>query len=355
MGKVSVIIPVYNAETYIRQCIESVLNQTYNHFEIILINDGSTDNSLSIIKEYSTKDSRVKVLSIENSGVSVARNIGIDTATGDYITFVDSDDWVEPDMLKYAVENINNTESDITIWSYYKNYYNKEIKCSFFPQTDRVFEENKEILYLKAIYGRYSKDIVTEGVSLGTTWCKLYRTDFIKNNMLKFNPQLIRAQDTIFSIYAFRYAKRISYFDKNLYHYRISNSSTTSGTRFISNTHQPFSSLLNEYKTFMKRNKLTEKLQVAFYARTIQVLLWHLDHYYFHDQYTKGILNRRKEIINLIKSEPYKSALVHVEKRLLPKKEKVMTILFKRKLILTFYFIIQIHNKVESYRKRRFE
>lgn len=355
MGKVSIIVPVYNAEAYLPNCIESLLAQTYSNFEIILINDGSTDNSLSISESYADKDSRVKVRSIKNSGVSIARNLGIDIATGEYITFVDSDDWVEPYMLECAVSNINKTGADIAIWSYFKNYFNREVKLSLLPGGDQVFEENKDILYLKTIYGRYSEDIVKEGVSVGTTWCKLYRTDFIKENELKFNPTLTRAQDTIFSIYAFSYAKKISFFDKNLYHYRISNSSTTSGTRFISNTHRPFNSLLSEYRTFMEKNDRTQKLQVAFNARTIQVLLWHLEHYYYHEQYPRGIFSRRKEILNLIKSEPYKSALVNVEKRLLPKKEKVMTILFKRKLILTFYFVTWIHKEIERIRKRRYD
>ncbi|MFD1334544.1 glycosyltransferase family 2 protein [Oceanobacillus iheyensis] len=355
MDKVSVIVPVYNAENYLSKSIESLINQSHQSIEIILVDDGSTDDSLSICESYANQDTRVKVHSIKNSGVSAARNLGIDVATGEYITFVDSDDWTEIDMLEHAVANIKQTESDLVIWSYFKNYYNNEVKLSLIPGGDQVFDDDKSILYLKTIYGRYSEEEVTEGVSVGTTWCKLYKTDFIKKNSLKFNPSLTRAQDTIFSIYAFSYANRISFFDRNLYHYRISNSSTTSGTRFITDTHSPFNTLLDEYKLFIQEEGKNEKLQVAFNARTIQVLLWHLEHYYFHERYSKGVWSRRKEIKNLILSEPYKTALLEVDIKLLPKKEKTMTRLLKHKRILTFYFIVSLHSRVEKIRKRRFD
>lgn len=356
MGKVSVIVPVYNASSYIPQCIESLLNQTYQNIEIILINDGSTDDSLSICESYAEKDRRIIVHSIKNSGVSTARNVGMNIATGDYITFVDSDDWAELNMLEYAVTKLKKTESDIVIWSYFKNYYKNEVKLPLIPGGNQVFDHEKDILYLKAIYGRYDENIViTEGVSVGTVWCKLYKKDLLDKNNLKFIPALTRAQDTVFSINAFSYAKKISYFDENLYHYRISNSSTTSGTRFIQDTKKPFNLLLDEYKKFIQKQGDRKGYDVVFNARTIQVLLWHLEHYYFHDRYQKGVLNRRKEIVNLIKTEPYKTALLNVDSKFLPKKEKVMSMLLKRKLVLTFYLIYTLHGKVEKFRNRRYE
>ena len=96
MPKISVIIPVYNTEKYLEQCLESVINQTYKDLEIICVNDASTDNSFDVINEYSKKDSRIKYINFEtNKGVSAARNVGLEAATGDYICFIDSDDWIE--------------------------------------------------------------------------------------------------------------------------------------------------------------------------------------------------------------------------------------------------------------------
>lgn len=357
MDKASIIVPVYNAEKYLSHCIESLIKQTYKNIEIILINDGSTDGSLKICERYAERDNRIKIHSIKNSGVSTARNIGISLATGSYITFVDSDDWAEPNMIEFAMTKIKETESDIVVWSCYKNYYNEEIRISMIPGGDRVFSNNKDILYLKSIHAMYGEEKVTDSVSTGSVWCKLYKKDIVTRNNLKFQPHLTRAQDTVFSIYAFHYANKICYFDRSLYHYRINNSSTTSGTRYISDTKIPFNALLGEYESFIKKyNKdKNEKYYKALYARTIQVLKWHLEHNYFHNKYSKGIWNRRKEVIKLIDTQPYKRALSEVDLGLLPKKEKVMTLLFKYKMVLVFYIINSLHSKIERIRNRKFD
>src|SRR5699024_1141358 len=121
MAKVSIIVPIYNSENYLKYCLETIVNQTYNNLEILLINDGSLDNSLDICKEFEQKDNRIKLFNIPNSGVSVARNIGIDNATGEFITFVDSDDWMELNAIEFGVDKAKKTNADVIIWSYFKN------------------------------------------------------------------------------------------------------------------------------------------------------------------------------------------------------------------------------------------
>ena len=135
MKKISIIVPIYNSETYLRRCLISLINQKYNNLEIILVNDGSTDNSLSICKEYEKKDSRIKLINQLNKGVAHTRNIGLDVATGDYITFVDSDDFIDKNMYSELIENIDSC--DIAVCRYvilkndsriYTNYkYNNDI------------------------------------------------------------------------------------------------------------------------------------------------------------------------------------------------------------------------------------
>ena len=112
--KISVIIPVYNTSKLLRRCLDSVINQTYKNLEIILINDGSTDDSLSICKEYSQNDSRIILIDKENEGGGKARNAGLDRATGDYIAFVDSDDYIDPDMYSVLMNNLKTSEADIS-------------------------------------------------------------------------------------------------------------------------------------------------------------------------------------------------------------------------------------------------
>ena len=115
MGKmISVIVPVYNSEKFLKECLGSLLAQTYADIEIIAVNDGSTDNSAAILNEFADKDNRVKIVSIENHGVSYARNVGIDNAMGEYICFVDSDDTIEPDALKILFDDITDNNADIS-------------------------------------------------------------------------------------------------------------------------------------------------------------------------------------------------------------------------------------------------
>lgn len=127
MPQITIIVPVYNVEKYIEKCIDSILAQSFVNFELILIDDGSTDSSNKICDEYLKKDSRVIVVHKENGGLSSARNVGLAMAKGEYIAFVDSDDYIEKDMYKILIENIEKTNSDISICSIYLQYDNKTI------------------------------------------------------------------------------------------------------------------------------------------------------------------------------------------------------------------------------------
>src|SRR5699024_9586323 len=298
---VSIIVPVYNAEDYINECIDSMLYQTFTNLEIILVNDGSTDSSAEIINQYAEQDNRIKPIHIENSGVSTARNIGLQNATGEWVIFVDSDDWIEPEMISFAVHKANETKADIVMWTYFKNYANQELRLSLLPGGDQTITDDKDLFHLKAIYSMYGEEEIKESVSSGTVWCKLYKKSLIDENNLKFKVGLTRAQDTVFSINTVEYAKKVVYYDKHLYHYRITNTSTTSGTRYIEDSEKHFNMLLDEFQSFIKKYNKGEQYYKAFYARTIQVLMWHLKHNYFHLKFSGGLLNRRKKIINLIK------------------------------------------------------
>ncbi|MEI3611398.1 glycosyltransferase [Pseudogracilibacillus sp. SO30301A] len=355
MQKVSIIVPIYNAENYLSNCLESLVNQTYKNIEIILINDGSIDSSLSICQQFSNVDKRITLLSIDNSGVSTARNLGIKQATGDYITFVDSDDWIELNTIEFTIEKAVETNADIIVWSYFKNYANQERALSLIPGGNQTFTAKKEILYLKSIYQFYGQKKFGDTVSAGTTWCKLYKSNLIKENNIKFKKELTRSQDVIFCLEAFSKANLIKYYDEHLYHYRINNSSTCSGTRYIEDTLTPFNSLLNEMEKFSKQFTEKEKFDDVINARAVQIILWHLDHKYFHKDYKANIFKRKREIIKFINLEPYKSALRNVDLNLLPKKERTVTKLFRKNLIVTFYIIYRMHQSYMRLNNKKFD
>ena len=134
MAKVSVIIPVYNIEKYLKKCLDSVTNQTFSDIEIICVNDGSTDNSLSILEEYAKKDNRIKIINKENGGLSSAWNAGLNEVSSEYVTFVDGDDWIDTKTFKLAYEAMINNKVDYVCWGanivpeYYDDKINEQIK-----------------------------------------------------------------------------------------------------------------------------------------------------------------------------------------------------------------------------------
>ena len=158
MAKVSIIIPVYNAEKFLKKCLDSIVNQTFKDIEIICVNDGSKDNSLSILKEYQSKDSRIVIIDKENAGVSAARNDGIRKSTGEYITFVDSDDWLELNGIESIYKIITEKNVDVVNYNYYvdtsyecasqENIFPKELEDKVYSvkQSDFVEQVNIRIL-----------------------------------------------------------------------------------------------------------------------------------------------------------------------------------------------------------------
>ena len=151
--KISIIIPVYNVEKYLRKCVQSILNQTYSNLEILLIDDGSTDESGRICEELNKNDSRIKVLHKKNGGVSSARNLGIKRATGKYLIFIDSDDYLEKNMIEVLYNNLRNNNVDISICEYYMDYGNSEIEKRH--DNAEEFILNKEDFYKYILDNKY--------------------------------------------------------------------------------------------------------------------------------------------------------------------------------------------------------
>lgn len=183
---ISIVVPAYNSENVIRPCIESILKSSYKNFELIIINDGSKDNTLKIIKEYAEKDNRIKIIDKKNAGQAEARNDGINIAKGEYIMFIDADDFVEEDYLELMLNEIRSKKQDICI-SGYKNY-NVDYKYT------------GEVRYLNEYWTRFYACVV---------WAKIYKTSFIKDNNLFF-PNIKNGEDTAFTVTALSKTEKIS-------------------------------------------------------------------------------------------------------------------------------------------------
>ena len=209
MSKISVIIPVYNVEAFLPQCIDSILSQTYKDFELILIDDGSKDQSLEICRQYAQKDSRVKVIHQENSGVSVARNKGLLAATGSWVTFVDSDDWVDETFLEdFQIEKNGNADM-ICQGLKYIDHATGSVK------RERRFGE--DCIEAPDAEGKIEKYDV---LSFGVTVCKCFKRSVIETNNIRFDELIAYHEDHIFTLSFIFYSRRIATVDVCGYNYR---------------------------------------------------------------------------------------------------------------------------------------
>ena len=212
--KVSIIVPVYNGQEYIEQCISSIINQTYNNLEIIVINDGSTDNTINILKNFEKKDSRIRIIDKENTGVSDSRNIGIIESTGKYINFVDSDDWIELDMIEKLVNKIQEKDVDA-------------VRCNYYRQYDRNIKETK---YVSNLYGLENKHIKKEQMKekvldkildgrLPAYLCLLLVKADIAKKTKPFNRNLAMMEDKVYFIELLLNMNSIYIYELPLYNY----------------------------------------------------------------------------------------------------------------------------------------
>ena len=213
---ISIIIPVYNVRKYLEECLDSVINQTYKNIEIICVNDGSTDNSLELLYEYSKKDSRIKIIDKKNGGVSSARNLGIKNAIGEYIYFVDSDDWIELNLIEEFVNVIKTEEVDIVRCNHYKNQ--NENNISFDKTISNKKVEDKEI--------NECIEKIVEGKIPAYVPCLIAKKEIVLKTNL-FDEKIVLMEDTLFYIDLFSKCKSIYFLDKPLYHYRTNLESCT--------------------------------------------------------------------------------------------------------------------------------
>lgn len=220
MVKISIVIPIYNAEDHLQRCVDSVLNQTEKNIEIILVDDGSKDNSIEICKNYLNQDKRVQLIHQENSGVSAARNRGIEQACGEYIGFVDSDDWIEPNMYECLLREANQASADIVICDARTVYEDGKI------QADTITQLSGNQILQKS---EFTPSLLLE--MAGSAWRCIYKNHRYNDKLQKQKTILFPlgvkfSEDRIFNLYAFGQANKICYIKKAFYNRYMNEKST---------------------------------------------------------------------------------------------------------------------------------
>ncbi|MBQ6736245.1 MAG: glycosyltransferase [Alphaproteobacteria bacterium] len=208
MPKLSVIVPVYNAEKYLRRCLDGLVSQTFTDFEVLCVNDGSTDKSKKILDEYAARDKRFVVINKKNAGVSAARNDGIKRARGGYIHFLDADDVIDDEYYSAMIYGAEDAD----------------VVCSGFVSNSK-YSSNLTYKRFHNLTGMYGKLFWTQALVKSFVWRYLFRADFIKKNHLRFDTSLISQEDAIFVLNAMPLANRVIIVPNVNYHYIFNDAS----------------------------------------------------------------------------------------------------------------------------------
>lgn len=342
---VSVIIPVYNVEKYLDDCLASVCTQTMKEIEIILVDDGSTDSSAEICKKWADKDLRMRFISQPNQGVSVARNTGIKASRGEWIAFIDSDDWIDPDYLEKLYGCAVKNNADISICGFYFNYPDSEVKRGHY-ENDMLFKGRDEVsqIQIQILAKNMSRIKNNSGDRIGAPWCKLFKASFIHDNRLEFVPGLRRSQDVVFNLYALEKAQFVAYTNIPLYHYRIIEESVCN--KFSAKILTNVKAYLGEMQRFLQKyhsddsvfkDALNTKICTSVYKCLFQ--------YFFNEQYPSSYKQMKKELLEYLSDLVFKCGIEQVKYKNLDMAEKVFVFCLKHRWISALYALVSLRQK----------
>lgn len=320
--KISVIVTIYNTpEQYLRKCIESIINQTLTEIEIILINDGSNEQTKKICEEFQKKDNRIQLINQKNKGESVARNVGIEHSTTEHITFVDSDDWIEPNMCEKIINYIKQIKKDyeMIIFNCYVDYPKKSIKNMFYPKSDLLDKKDIEQIQLQNIEKGITQYYPPEA-NISVPWAKVYNKNFIINEQLKFIPNIIRMPDALFNMEAFEKANKIYVLQEYLYHYQKNDFAICQ--RYSKDTITYYETYIEFVKKYIEQYHKNEKFVDTLNIKIVTSIDKYMYNYFFHkDNPQKDIKNEFKKLLN---KEVYTNAMKNVKTKYLSIYQKLI-------------------------------
>lgn len=352
MVKFSIVVPIYNVEKYIGELIESLQKQTLKDIEIILVDDGSPDNSGKICDDYAAGDDRITVIHKKNAGVSAARNDGLAIATGEYIMFCDSDDWLPLDALQKLYEEGKRTNADIVIGEVYQSKNGNNTIARFY---EKYFTTRDEVFIKKMIQADFYKTYcpmphpVGPAFGYGGPWNKAVKLSLIKENNIKFDVRVKGIfDDIIYTAYILANAKTVSYIQEPVYYYRLIPNSIT--RTYKANALEINNAIFNSWNEFIAKYGKDGFFAKPYYAMVIRRFAEILPIYFFSEKNPKSLFGVIKEIESVITSEPYVTAAKYAETdKLNPKLHRVMQKMIDRQSAWGVYFaykLIRIKNQL---------
>ena len=343
--KISIIIPVYNVEQYLPMCLDSVINQSYKNLEIICINDESPDNSSVILENYAANDSRFKIINQKNTGLSGARNKGIQIASGSYIMFVDSDDWIDVNTCEVVLRLALEHNADVVMWPYIREFKNKSKPKKFFTENLIVFNE-QDVKYSlhRRLFGLIDKELMQpENADAIVPACmKLYCSNILKHNNIEFvDTKLIGTEDALFNIEVFTFINKVVYTNECFYHYRKTNT-TSLTTTFKPELHNQWDQLFTNMFDFIEKKNLPPVFMQALNNRISLSIIGLGVNELSSSNESPGPLEKMKRIRRIITSDRYNNAFKTLPFRYLPVHWKLFFSFVKCKFVLGIYLLLTI-------------
>lgn len=335
---ISIIVPLYNTpKDLFFACIDSVTNQSYKNWELIVIDDGSSNYDESAWKKVIKKDDRIIVIHQSNLGVSASRNKGIVCSRGEYITFIDSDDWIDMDFLNTFIQRIEMIDYDICICGALVEKDNDTIINEFYNRDIIKCDASEKYEFQSQLICRGISKFYPPIVNIGVPWGKVYKKSFLIEKQLYFKQGIKRMEDNLFNLYAFKEANNISYINKRMYHYRKLSTSTSG--EYCSSIINDFRPFLNELENFVVKEKNDQWIQGA-NKRRITSINSYMKSFFFHPHNGVSFSEKIRSLKEFISTREIVNASNNVNKSILNIQEKTFFFFVKKKnafgLFITF-------------------
>lgn len=338
---VSIIVPIYNAALTLEKCVSSLFVQTYKNVEIILVNNGSIDDSLELCRKLASLDNRILVLDLVEKGVSVARNKGVEIASGEYVTFVDADDWIDSNVCEIFAELNEKHHYDLFCYSA-KYHKGKKLVDSFlFLENAEFFDENqKKELQIKVFAPnapilKYKTNTRFAGSACG----KFYKREVLLKNHLRFATETIISEDVLFNTLALDHFHRIGFTRKCFYHYEQQEGSAQN--RYRSNSNRYFSFVIDKIQSWLRESSKSTDFVDAANSLFVHYLFGILKEDLCHKDNPQLMADRKVMLKRILADETFLTPLENARKNYFSFPECVLLWLLRKKLVCIIFFLLK--------------
>ena len=338
---ISIIVPVYNAERTLSKCVQSLISQTFRNIEILLINNASSDDSWSMCLELASGDSRVKAIDHSEKGVSSARNRGILDSVGDYVMFVDADDWIDKNVCEVFASENRLHNYDLFCFSAQYHKVSRSLKSFLFAENVPLFSVmQKEELQIKVLAPNAPCfNYKTSTRFLGSVWGKFYKKDVLTKHNLRFATEIIISEDVLFNTLALDYFDRIGYTKDCFYHYTQQTNSAQN--RYRPNSEKHFTFIIKEILAWLLRKNKNVFFVDAANCLFVHYLFGVLKEDIFHKDNTKSNTEKKNQLETVLSMKEFSDPLNNMNETYFSLPERFLIWLLRKRLAGVIFFLFR--------------